>query len=546
MKVIRKILKGVIYVVILGGLGWAAITFWPRTEEPAVAQSSYTGTFAASRGTISSSLSLTGQVYTAKTQSLNFNTRSKGTKLTEVLVSVGDVVHAGDVLATIDTTSLVSDLDTAETNLLSAEEALEDAQAPYTTLQEREAEAAVTQARVELEAARENLEDLLAPDLDEAAEAVTDAQQALQQARDDLSTLNSDRSIQENIAYLQWRANEIEAEHGQLVNNASENEQQRDYRQLIYNQMMDAREAVQRADIQARLDVINAEYAITRAETALADAQQRLADLEAGPDELDVRTAKLAAAQAEYGLKEAEERLATIQAGPDESAIKLAQSGYDSARAIYDDALAALEGAVMVAPFDGTIMTVNAEVGNLVSSNAILTLADLTNLRVLASVDETEITQVEIGQAAIISFDAFPDATLQGEVLEVPIEGALSSNVVYYEVPISMAGGEDLTLKPGMTANISLLAGQAENALLIPVMAVQISSDGYVVTVQNSDGSTTLVPIKIGLNDGVYVQVVSGLIEGDVVVVEYQASETTTTFGNFGGGNSLLRMFGGR
>ena len=523
MRVFKKILKWVFVLVILGGIGWAAMTFWPREEEQAAAQTSYTGTFAATRGSISSSLSLTGEVYTAKKEDLNFDTSAKGTKITEILVSVGDVVQEGDVLAKIDTTSLVSDLDDAETNLLSAEEELEDAQAPYTTLQQREAEAAVTQAQVELEAAKEDLEDLLNPDLDEAVKVVSDAQQTLQDARDDLTALQTDSSIQENIDYLQWQANEIEVAHGQLVNNANESEEQRDYRLLKYNQMMDAKEAVQQAEIQARLDVLNAEYAVVKAEMALADAQDELADLQAGPDELDIRTSELAVAQAEYGLKEAQENLANIQAGPDATDIKLAQANYDSALAAYEDASVALDEAVMIAPFSGTVMSLKAEAGDLASSSAIMTLADLTNLRVLASVDETEITQIAIGQEAIITFDAFANAELQGEVLEVPIEGTLSSNVVYYEVPISLVGGETLTLKPGMTANISLLAGQEDDALLIPVMAVQLSSDGYVVTVQNSDGSTTLVPIKIGLNDGVYVQVLSGLIEGDVVVVEYRS-----------------------
>jgi HlyD family secretion protein len=461
---------------------------------------------------------------------------------------VGDVVQAGDVLAKIDTTSLVSDLDDAETNLLSAEEELEAAQAPYTTLDEREAEAAVTQAQVELEAAKEDLDDLLNPDLDEAMEAITDAQQDLQDSRDELAALQTDSSIQENIDYLQWQANEIEVEHGRLANNANESEEQRDYRQLIYNQMMDAKEAVQQAEIQARLDLLNAEYAVVKAEMALDEAQQELAELQAGPDELDIKTAELAVAQAEYNVKEAQENLATVQAGPDASDIRLAQANYDSARAAYEDASVALEEAVMVAPFGGTVISLDAEVGDLASSSAIMTLSDLTNLRVLASVDETEITQIEIGQETIITFDAFPDAELQGEVLEVPIEGTLSNNVVYYEVPISMTGGENLTLKPGMTANISLLAGQEEDALLIPVMAVQLGSDGYVVTVQNSDGSTTLVPIKIGLNDGVYVQVLSGLIEGDVVIVEYEMEEETTNmFRGMGGNNrSFLGMFGGR
>jgi len=187
----------------------------------------------------------------------------------------------------------------------------------------------------------------------------------------------------------------------------------------------------------------------------------------------------------------------------------------------------------MVAPFNGTVISIGAEVGDLVSSGTtVVTLADLAELRVLALVDETDISQVEVGQEVEITFDAFPGRRFQGKVLEVPLHGKLVQNVVKYEVPVSLEGTKGVALKPGMTANLKMVVGRRENALLVPVLAVQDSEEGKVVRVQDTlSGSTMLVPVEVGLSDGTYVEVVRGLNEGDQIVVEYQALQQTPRFG---------------
>lgn len=527
----RRFVKWTLVLLVLGALAWAGWTYWPREATQAAAQStSYTGTFVAQRGDISASISPTGEVYAPREEALSFD--AKGLEVIEINVSVGQKVQAGDILARIDSSTLENNLDAAEANVLSAEEALEKTGTPYTDIDIHRAEAAVTQAQVALEEAREKLAELLNPDLDDASDEVAKALRELQQAQDDLAAMKIDPAIQENIDYLQWQANELEAEHGQLVGNTNESEQQRDYRWLVYNRLIDAREAVERAMIQAQLDLLKAEREVVKAQDALVDAQEKLAGLEAGPDPLEVRAAQNAVDQAEYDIDKAKDDLDTIRAGADPEDLELAQARYDSAKAAYDDAAVALNDAALVAPFDGTVVSTKADVGDLVSpGTVILTLADLTELRILATIDETQITRVEVGQPVVISFDAFPGREFEGVVLEIPIEGKLMSNVVTYDVPVSLIGADELALKPGMTANLTILVGEKTDVLLVPVMAIQQSSDGTVVIVQNpTDGSTSLVPVQIGLNDGVYVEIVRGLIDGDVVEIEYQASTETQRF----------------
>jgi len=109
-------------------------------------------------------------------------------------------------------------------------------------------------------------------------------------------------------------------------------------------------------------------------------------------------------------------------------------------------------------------------------------------------------------------------------------------NVVSYEVPVSLEGAEGVSLRPGMTANLSIVVGRQENVLLLPALAVQQGEEGNVVIVQDTpQGPTEATPVEVGLSDGMYVEVLRGLNEGDRVVVEYQSQEQPGGFGGFGG-----------
>ena len=215
----------------------------------------------------------------------------------------------------------------------------------------------------------------------------------------------------------------------------------------------------------------------------------------------------------------------------------------------------ALAGTKLTAPFDGTVLQTNAAVDEVIASNTtILTVANLRGLQVLASVDETTIRRVTAGQPAQITFDAVPGQTLQGQVGDVPLQGTLQGGVMVYEVPISLAGADKLPLLVGMTANVKIAVGQAENALLVPAMALQKANGMYQVLVPNTadpEGQPEAVPVEVGLSDGTYTQIVRGLNDGDKVVVEMAAAQSNTNFRGFGvlgglGGGGQPRVSAGR
>jgi RND family efflux transporter MFP subunit len=492
--------------------------------------SSFTQVVAVERGNLVAAITPTGEVSTQRRAELSFDVSRS--PLLELNVTPGQQVRQGEVLARIDASSLQRAVDQAEADLLSAEEALQEARDPYSELDRQKAQLDVAQAEVALEEAKLSLEELLDPEA--AAKAIRDASRDLQAAKDTLAGLQGDASTQEQIDRLQWQANVAEVEHGKMLEGPITTEEGRDLLLLAYNRMLDARDSLEVAKARAALDLVSAQDKVTEAEEALAE-------LQGGSSALTLAQARNKVSQAEYNLAKAKETLATVLAGSDAKVLQLAQARYDAAKATLEEAQASLDAATMVAPFDATVISVSAEVGDLVSSNInVVTLADLTDLEVLAIVDETDISQVELGQEAQITFDAFPGRRFRGQVLEVPLEGTLVQNVVTYEVPVTLEGADGVAIKPGMTANLSIVVGRRENVLLLPALAVLQAEDGSVVMVQDtSQPEGVASPVEVGLSDGTHVEVLRGLNEGDFVLVEYQSSEQQT--GGFPGFGALIR-----
>ena len=173
--------------------------------------------------------------------------------------------------------------------------------------------------------------------------------------------------------------------------------------------------------------------------------------------------------------------------GADAATLAAAQAVVDKKQLALDNAELALAGTKLTAPFAGTVLQTRVAAGNLIGSGTnILTMADLKSLQVATSVDETTIKRVSTGQTAQVTFDALVGQTLRGQVGEVPLQGALQGGVMVYQVDISLTGADKLPLLVGMTANVKIATGQAQNALLVPAMAIQRASSGYQVLVPST------------------------------------------------------------
>ena len=196
--------------------------------------------------------------------------------------------------------------------------------------------------------------------------------------------------------------------------------------------------------------------------------------------------------------------------------------------------------ATITSPIDGVVLSKAVEEGQTVASSfntpTLFTIAkDLTDMRVIANVDEADIGEVKEGQRVTFTVDAFPEDTFQGFVSQVRQEAAAESNVVTYEVVIS-APNEDLKLKPGLTANVNIFTLEMKDILTIPNKALRFTPNEAMLsegeTIQNAEGKTKVwvkegsvlkaIPVKTGLTNGTLTQVLEGLAPGIEIITEIQ------------------------
>ncbi len=203
--------------------------------------------------------------------------------------------------------------------------------------------------------------------------------------------------------------------------------------------------------------------------------------------------------------------------------------------------------ATITSPIDGVVLSREVEEGQTVASAmttpTLFNIAqDLTDMRVIADIDEADIGGVKEGQRVTFTVDAFPDDTFQGSVTQVRKEATTESNVVTYEVVIS-APNKDLKLLPGLTANVTVFTAERNGVLVMPSKALRFTPNQALMTkdqnvedapdaktkVWKFDGKTfKACPIETGLNGGTEVEVVSGLAEGDKVVVSFELGATAS------------------
>lgn len=202
--------------------------------------------------------------------------------------------------------------------------------------------------------------------------------------------------------------------------------------------------------------------------------------------------------------------------------------------------------ATITSPIDGTVLSKSVEEGQTVASSfstpTLFTIVkDMTDMRVIANVDEADIGGVKEGQRVIYTVDAYPNETFEGTVTQVRNEATTENNVVTYEVVIS-APNPNLKLKPGLTANITIYTLEQPNIVSVPTKALHFTPTHETVGKNNKimdcqgkqklwkkEGNTLrAVPVQTGISDGTRTQIVHGISEGEVVIVDLKDFATVT------------------
>jgi len=268
------------------------------------------------------------------------------------------------------------------------------------------------------------------------------------------------------------------------------------------------------------------------ADTAETTAVQAVADLE----NARTRIKELEIEELGLKVKEQEVVLAAAQVENDQIDRSLAKQRLDDT--------------TVVSPIKGVVTSRKVEIGQIIASGvsnvgggtAVMTISDLSRIFVVASVDESDIGKVEVGQAVVITADAFRGKRFRGKVDRKTPKGVVVSNVVTFEVKIEVLDERKSLLQPEMTANVEILIAEKKDALNVPSEAVIRQRAQYVASVLKDDGTTEERPVEVGINDGIKVEVTKGLGEGDVVVIRKGAGDSAWRKANKGGTPGM--MFG--
>lgn len=216
-----------------------------------------------------------------------------------------------------------------------------------------------------------------------------------------------------------------------------------------------------------------------------------------------------------------------------------------SAREEVNRAQTNLSYAVITSPIDGVVISKSVEEGQTVAASystpTLFTIAkDLKDMRVIADVDEADIGGVKVGQRVTFTVDAYPDDTFEGAVTQVRQEATTTNNVVTYEVVIS-APNQDLKLKPGLTANVTIYTQETKGVLSVPSKALRFTPEKDAVggrkikditnaknKVWTLEGNTLVAHrVTVGATDGTHTQILSGIKKGQKVITGYAATQTT-------------------
>lgn len=281
---------------------------------------------------------------------------------------------------------------------------------------------------------------------------------------------------------------------------------------------------------QAKANLMHAKAALQKAKATLEDAQRNLNRQKLLWDRDLIARSELDAAQTNYdlalaGVSEAEANVYQAQA-----ALKKAETDLGYTR-IYS-------------PVDGIVVSRDVDAGQTVAASfqtpTLFTIAqDLTKMQIETNVDEADIGEVKEGLSVTFTVDAYPEAVFSGTIKQVRIASSVVENVVTYPVIIDVAN-PDLMLKPGMTANVTIITDKKEGVLAVPSAALRYRPSDYsgdtlrgkVIWVLE-DGKPLPIEVKLGITDGAYVEILQGdLNEGQLVVIGEEANSAKKSKAN--------------
>jgi HlyD family secretion protein len=469
---------------------------------------------AVERGSLVSSITAVGTVRAGAEVVLSFEAAGR---VVTVTVQEGQRVEKGQVLAQLDQADLALQVRSAEAALASAQAQLDALQEGPRPEEVRAAEAQVAATQAALDQAEAQL--------DQLQSGATEAEIAAAQAAVKSAQANYDRvkagPTAEELAQAEAALESAEAAVRQ-ARAAYDRVAGREDVGMLPESLALENATIELERAQANYDALLGQPTaadLAAAQAQVAQAQAQLAQIRAGVDpQLRVAEAAVDAASAQRDIAQAQ--LDLLQAGARRSEIAAAEAQVEQAQVAVDSARLAAARASLEAPLDGTVASLHVETGESVSPQMpAMTIVGDSRFTIEADVDEADIGWIEVGQEVQITFDAFPERAVAGRVLAIAPLASIDLGIVSYRVTIE-SQETDLPLRAGMTANTEIVKEQREGVLLVPNLAIALDAEtGAKFVDRRTPTGMDRVEITTGLTTDAYSEVLSGLEEGDQVVI---------------------------
>lgn len=502
-------------IAVGGGVG--LFTYFGNNENE-IAETPEVQTAVARQGDLVVSASGAGSVISAVEIGLGFD--ESGT-LIELLVSVGEKVEAGQIIARLDTgkseAEIALSVAQAKLDVLNTQQAIDEIYAS--------ADMDAAQALKAIEDAEVALSELYDIDLQqaEAQQSVAEAEEALADAQRDYNNVRliaSQSEIAAAYAEMVLAENDLKYQQDLFdeVANKPDTNLEKANRQLVLNEAQAAYDSAvsyynSLTSTGSDLDKALTEAALQAAQAQLAEAQQEWERIQSGPTPGEV-------ALAEATLNAAKTEWEVLKEGVDPEELALAEATLANSKANLELALEEKAILELVAPMEGTVISISADVGEEVGTGAILVIADLSLPVLEVFLDETDLNKVGIGYEIEVIFDALPDDVFTGHVIQVDPSLQTVSMVNAVRVlaqldPESFAKPQDLPI--GLNASVEVIGGRAEGVVLVPVEALREISPGEYSVFVMENGEPRLRMVTVGLMDYSYAEIISGVEVGDNV-----------------------------
>jgi HlyD family secretion protein len=243
------------------------------------------------------------------------------------------------------------------------------------------------------------------------------------------------------------------------------------------------------------------------------------------PSQTDIILVRATLEQTKLALEDARTALEIVQSG-DRSALEESFTAADGTALAklngtylaYENARIALENTRLVAPFDGSVVELSIVKGQVVGTSPVITIVTTDQLLARFYLDETDIDKAAAGMQVIFTFDAYPDATVTGEIILVEPALQTVDGTPAVVVWASLPEDAPFSILSGMTVDAEVIAAESRDALIVPVQALrELSPGSYAVFIVQAGGSLKMTPVEVGLRDFANAEILSGLNVGDVV-----------------------------